>query len=90
MAHRVSAIYGANASGKTNIVNALAGMKFIVNENAKLNSSDRLYYQPFAFVAEEDVPYLSEVTFNISDKTYSYGSTSKESEIMSEWPIMWV
>ena len=88
MAHRVSAIYGANASGKTNIVNALAGMKFIVNENAKLNSSDRLYYQPFAFVAEEDVPYLSEVTFNISDKVYRYGYTSNETEILSEWLFM--
>jgi len=82
--HVVSAIYGANASGKTNVTNAFAIMRGSVLGNSSKNSADPMAYQPFAF-DENDEPYLSEVTFSIGEIIYRYGFLVSKTEVLGEW-----
>ena len=82
--HVVSAIYGANASGKTNVINALAIMRGSVLGNSSKNSADPMAYQPFAFDENEE-PYLSEVTFSIGEIIYRYGFLVSMAEVLGEW-----
>lgn len=42
-----AAVYGANSSGKSNLVMALAAMKNMVLSSVKLNNHDSLLYDPF-------------------------------------------
>ena len=41
-------IYGANSSGKSNLISAIYTMRRMVKESVRLNESDQLLYVPFA------------------------------------------
>lgn len=41
-------IYGANASGKSNLISAIYTMRRMVMDSVRLNESDPLLYDPFA------------------------------------------
>lgn len=41
-------IYGANSSGKSNLIMALGVMRHVVNESVRLNENDPLLYVLFA------------------------------------------
>lgn len=40
-------IYGANSSGKSNLLKAIGRFKKIINSSSKLNSTDKLKISPF-------------------------------------------
>lgn len=84
---RVLSIYGANASGKSNVARAIGEMRRFVLNCAKSNSTDPIAVDPYKF-SEERVaaPSLFEVTFSSGGNTcYRYGYTVTHERIVSEW-----
>lgn len=92
----VAAIYGANASGKSNVFNAFSFMRdYVVNsfyfggDSGRKNSEVRKV-TPYLFDRESrDKPSEFEVFYvdqtNGREKTYQYGFVIQNTEIMEEW-----
>ncbi len=84
---RAGAIYGANASGKTNLIKAMAFFRKMVtdsfrNENI-LENSDALRFQFDVGCREEPVSF--EMIFIIKYTRYRYGFEIKDKKVVSEW-----
>ena len=82
-------IYGANASGKSNLLLALYQMRKIISISANnLQRGDKLGVVPFLLSEDTDQsPSEFEVIF-IADKVrYQYGFTSTNERIHEEWLI---
>lgn len=80
---RATAIYGANASGKSNFIKAISSMRQFVVFNDPI-VSDR-YFRPNP--ENRDKPSLFEVEFESNGRLYSYGfeyMISKQ-EVVDEW-----
>ncbi len=80
---RLGAIFGANASGKTNLIESLSIMKDYVKNtysHAKYRSDYFLFNKP-------DKPSYFEVGILINDQLYAYGFEVilSQSKIISEW-----
>lgn len=86
----VSAVYGANSSGKSNLVNAIALMEYIVSSSVKLNDDDDLAYEPFELADDnKDKPMHFEVVFmNSNGQRVRYGFENNKSDIVREWLFM--
>lgn len=92
---KVMSIYGANASGKSNILMAFRFFRKIIRDSfsnannesfEEINSNGVLkkYYQPYAFCKEkEDTEF--ELIFIIGDKEYQYGYCYNDQYINYEW-----
>jgi len=79
-------IYGANSSGKSNLISAIYTMRRMVKESVRLNESDPLLYDPFALdEVSRSVPTLFEVQFIQAETRYCYGFEYTQNEIVSEW-----
>ena len=79
-------IYGANSSGKSNLIFALGVMLHVVKESVRLNESDTLPYDPFALdEVSRSAPTLFEVQFIQGENRYRYGFEYTKKEIVSEW-----
>ena len=82
---KFSSIYGANASGKTNLIRAIdAGKKIILNTIDEIEFKDR-----FCRSNQENAnnPTLFEYEFTIGTRCFAYGFTAnlKDNVIRSEW-----
>lgn len=84
---RSAAIYGPNASGKSNFLLALRTMKKIVVESAaKLQRGDSLPVVPFRLKSESRrMPSEFEVTFVTGGVRYQYGFSATTERIVEEW-----
>lgn len=83
---RTSAVYGANSSGKTNLILAMGVMTLMVKESAKLNDGDELPFDPFALsTLSSTKPTMFEVTFIVGHQKFRYGYEYNEKRIISEW-----
>lgn len=88
---RVLSIYGANASGKSNLVLAFQNFLKLVKESS--NNADEFdkkaierYYKPFSFVTKESQsPTEFEITIILDDIEYRYGFEYTKKEIIEEW-----
>jgi uncharacterized protein len=82
-----AAIYGANASGKSNLIKALGFMKqFIVNSSKETQSTDKIGIEPFRLSTEtEGKPSYFELVFLMEDKKYRYGFEVTRKKVTSEW-----
>ncbi|EJJ7133039.1 ATP-binding protein [Campylobacter jejuni] len=80
-----SVIYGANASGKSNIVKALQTMKTIVISSANTQRGDKLPITPFLLGDEDDKPTKFEIIFIQNDTKYQYGFILNSEKILEEW-----
>ncbi len=84
-------IYGANASGKSNVLKAFAFMKSMVQNSKKVfQSTDTLSHEPFRLSTETETASSSfEIVFltSISDKQFKfrYGFEADDTNIYSEW-----
>lgn len=79
-------IYGANSSGKSNLIFAIYTMQRMVKESVRLNESDPLLYDPFALdEVSRSTPTLFEVQFIQGENRYRYGFEYTKKEIVSEW-----
>ncbi|WP_414624004.1 AAA family ATPase [Calothrix sp. CCY 0018] len=82
-----AAIYGANASGKSNLAKALIFMKsFMVNSSREKQSIDEIEVEPFELSTDtEDKPSYFELVFLMGGKRYRYGFEANSEKIVSEW-----
>ncbi len=79
-------VYGANSSGKSNLLKALATMRNVLLQSVKLNDGEQLDYTPFLLAensAEE--PSYFEIEFLIEEKKFRYGYEYNQTHIVSEW-----
>ncbi|MGN0306594.1 MAG: ATP/GTP-binding protein [Lachnospiraceae bacterium] len=96
---KVAAIYGANASGKSNVYDAFDYMTYYVAESfnfggeedsRRKNENEYVKVVPFLF---DEKSREEETTFEVfyvdnaenSGRTYQYGFALKEDEVVEEW-----
>ena len=85
---RSAAIYGANASGKTNLLKALETMQRIVLSSAK--ELDLLPVTPFRFdAASETEPTTFELQCLAGGIRYQYGFSATRQAVDEEWLYAW-
>ena len=83
---RSAVLYGANASGKSNVVKALQYMRTVVMESATVVQPGATYnVQPFRLDAESArLPTELEVTFLLDQVRYQYGFAMTSERIVRE------
>ena len=90
----VAAIYGANASGKSNIYSALAYMSEYVADSFKYGGEEKKFerYKPTPFLFDStsaDADSTFEVYFTIpedkNERTYNYGFCVDKEGVTEEW-----
>lgn len=82
-----AAIYGANASGKSNLVKALGFMNwFMVNSSRETQSTDEIDVEPFRLSTDtKEQSSFFELVFLIDGIKYRYGFEATKEKIVSEW-----
>lgn len=80
-------IYGANASGKSNLINSMSIMKWlIINSSKNLQAGEPLRLTPFKLTNKTLLnPSKFEISILIGDSKYRYGFEADIKEIKSEW-----
>jgi AAA15 family ATPase/GTPase len=82
---KTAAIYGANASGKSNIIKAFSTMVRIINTSHSYQKGAKLDYDPFRFDSENKAkPTEFQVVFIIDDVKYIYYFSYDDSKIIDE------
>ena len=82
----VIAIYGSNASGKSNLLRCISVMDEIVHISSRTASTTKLPYDPFALKEGcTEKPTEFEVVFVTDEKRYRYGFCYNQSSILREW-----
>lgn len=80
------AIYGANSSGKSNLLSAIGMMKKILLSSVKTNPTEELKTDPFKLdELYPQKPTFFEVVFTSGDDTYKYGFEYSPRKINREW-----
>lgn len=80
------AVYGANSSGKSNLVKAISEMRLLVLKSNKLNDNENLRHFPFLFQVDADKePTFFEVVFSSPATVYRYGFEYNHERIVNEW-----
>lgn len=84
-----AAIYGANASGKSNLLLAMHAMKtFVVNSASRMQTGDRFPIEPFRLNTEsEKKPTIFEIIFIQEGIRYEYGIALNKERVYEEWLI---
>lgn len=83
---KTAALYGANASGKSNFFAALRFMQGFVFGSSNLQITDRIAVEPFRLSTEtETKPSHFEVVFLFEGIKYRYGFEADAQSIHSEW-----
>lgn len=84
------AIYGANASGKTNVLHALGFMQDAVLDSHRAWDPDGgCPVEPFALSARRNEPSLFEVDLILDGGRYRYGFVCSRDRIEEEWLHAW-
>lgn len=84
---RSAAVYGPNASGKSNLLLALSTMERIVLQSAtSMQRGDKLPVTPFRLSPEtRDQPSEFEVMFLVDGVRYQYGFAATADRVHEEW-----
>jgi len=87
---KTSVIYGANASGKSNILKAFSFMKnMVLNSFKESQIGELILVEPFLLNSKgKDEPSSLEVIFLIEDVLYRYGFSAFRDHITKEWLVM--
>jgi uncharacterized protein len=87
---RSTVIYGANASGKSNLIRGLQLMRGVVIESASLQPNQTFNVQPFRLDQDSATqPTLFEVTFLLDSTRYQYGFEFTPERIWAEWLLVY-
>ncbi|MCD8296549.1 MAG: ATP-binding protein [Prevotella sp.] len=79
-------LYGANSSGKSNVLLALNTMKNVLLGSVRLNPNDELDFQPFKLdLKSTTFPTSFEIQFLLGDIKYRYGFEYDNRRICKEW-----
>jgi uncharacterized protein len=80
----VAALYGANASGKTNFMDAIAFLKNLVVRGT--SSDETTGAKPFLLdISSENGPSRFEIIFKHGETLYTYGIVLDKRQIFEEW-----
>lgn len=83
---RSAAIYGANASGKSNLIKAFQTMIAIVVGSAQSQRGDEVPVMPYLFDTDTQAkPTEFEVHFVAGDVRYQYGFAASKQQVNEEW-----
>jgi len=87
---KTAVIYGANASGKSNLIKAMGFMRGIIVNSLKLNPDEPIVppqnYPSFQLdIKTAEAPIEMEVTFLYDDVYYRYGFVLDANRIHREW-----
>lgn len=82
-----SVIYGANASGKSKFIEALAFMReFVINSSKESQKGDAISVDPFMLdVDSESGSSEFETIFLLKNEIFRYGFEVTKSKVVSEW-----
>lgn len=79
-------MYGANSSGKSNVLLALRTMRSVLLGSVRLNPNDKLYFQPFKLdLTSANNPTSFEIQFLLGEVKYRYGFDYDQTHICKEW-----
>jgi AAA15 family ATPase/GTPase len=80
-------VYGKNASGKSNLVSAIAFMRqMVLNSSRETQAEEPVHVDTFRLSSEtEGKPASFEMVFLIDDKKYRYGFETTTEKIQKEW-----
>ena len=79
----ITAVYGANASGKSNIASSLGFLAGFICNSAEANIF-KIPFEPFLLRKDNDNPTSMEIEFLSNDKKLRYGFSFKSDRIISE------
>ena len=83
-------VYGANASGKSNLINAVAFMRSaVVDSHRRWNPEGGVPRTAFAWGGKRNEPSTFEVTFLLEGKKYQYGFVVDDDAVLEEWLSAW-
>lgn len=86
---KAASIYGANASGKSSLIQSIYTLKQLVFNSVKDEDLLKSLIVPHALNTESHfMPTLLEITFFHNETTYRYGIKVIDNEIDSEWLYM--
>ncbi len=82
-----AAVYGANASGKSNLIKAINFMRwFVLNSSSRTQITDEINVDRFRLSTETiNKPSFFEIVFSLNKKIYRYGFELNKKQIISEW-----
>lgn len=87
---RSSVVYGANASGKSNLIKALQYMRGVVVASANKPPGQEYNIQPFRLDSESgNLPTTFETTFTINGVRYQYGFEMTSQRITKEFLLVY-
>lgn len=80
-------IYGANASGKTKLIDALHFMKeLVLNSSKESQQGEKIAVEPFRLhTLSESAASMFEIVFIHDDQMYRYGFEVTQQEVVAEW-----
>lgn len=80
-------VYGANASGKSNLLKAMAFMRrFVLNSSKGMQIDEGIPVTPFKLdTITEDSPSRFEICFLLDDRRYRYGFEADVKAVRKEW-----
>ncbi|AFU70529.1 ATP-binding phage resistance protein RloA-like protein [Psychroflexus torquis ATCC 700755] len=78
------ALYGANASGKSNIIKTIRFCNAMVYESHKHNENTIFNFQPFKFKGYSNKPSYYFIRFVINDIEYKYSFSFNRTQILTE------
>lgn len=85
----VAAIYGANASGKSNVLAAISFMRRAVVDSHRRWDVDGTPHEPFLLSSKVSDPSLYEVDVVVDGVRYRYGFQLSPSRVEGEWLFAW-
>lgn len=81
-----AALYGANSSGKSNVLDALMRLKNLVKNSHQNQKGDELSHKPFRFDKKcVDEPTKFDITFIHEGIRYNYGLSYTEEKVIEEY-----
>ena len=82
-----TAIYGANASGKSNLIQAIKFMReFVLNSSKDTQASESIPVEPFRLnTATAKAPSHFEMVFVVEGRRYRYGFELTSERVIAEW-----
>lgn len=83
---KTAAIYGANASGKSNLIKAIAYFKDVVKQSTRPEPGAKIYRDVFAFDSKcSQEPTQFEIIFFLNGYRFQYGFSFNAEMILEEW-----
>ena len=80
------AVFGANASGKSNIIESLLFMSWFVTESLNRKVGKPIPVRPFKFCSEcKEEPSAFEAVFYLDNNRYEYGFALDQERVRHEW-----